>query len=133
VNARARPSGENAGFVSPSPSALDGGLVSLRCCCASTDTRDKPPPRPPEANAIHFESGVQARYGPGNVFKDVSSTSANTRSCPPRCGITISADFAEEICRRKAINCPSGDQAGLNSRTIVAVNRDGGSRPICLM
>ena len=134
VNARVRPSGEIAGVVSMAPAA--SGVVSLRLCNVSTESRNRPLPGVPasdEEKTSHFESGVQAKYGPGSSTYSVASDSPNTRSCPPRCGISIRAHLVGESFRRKAMNIPSGDQAGLKSSAGSVVNRDGGSTPICLI
>ena len=82
---------------------------------------------------MHFESEVHPRcQGPGGSLPEMSML-VTTRSCPPRCGTTISATVVGEVSRMKARNSPLGDQAGPYSLLGVAVKREGGSTPICLI
>src|SRR5215469_3935383 len=114
LNAKARPSGENAG--APSRNTWGEGDVSLRFSVVSTDKRTNALGSFGESRSLttsHLPSGDQARFGDGNSTTFGLKISAILRSGPPRAGMRSTADFSGERSRTNAMNRPSGDQAGL--------------------
>src|SRR4029453_17229126 len=135
TNANVRPSGETAGL--PSPNAVAGGVVSRRFSPVTTDNTKKLRGSPRGARSVvtrYLLSADQDRYGgtKGKMKVELSATvSAIFRSGPPREGIR-STSILSPRSRMKAIERPSGDQAGKPSTAAPEGSRRGGPPPICL-
>lgn len=127
LNARFRPSAENSGHPSPWPR---GGEVSGRLSPLSTERACKahpPPDEPLSLMASHRPLGCQPI--PPDPHADVS---ASFRSAPPIAGVTKTPSLFGARWRTKAMERPSGDQAGSVSVAGSWVNRSTLSEPINL-
>src|SRR5262249_45234444 len=119
------PSGEKAG--QPSPTELAGGEVSFRLSPLSRESKNK------LAGLLEGALSVITRELPsGDQASEPPSISASFRSRPPRAGTSSTAAFPSDSPRRKAMERPSGDQAGLKSAAGWVVRRSSCSLPISL-
>ena len=129
MNAMRRPSGEKTGPKSACQSGL-GGVVSRRVSVPSISTSQSP--NGSEADglppiATHFPSGLHESLVD---LRELSRRNdATRRSAPPRAGITKTSNTRSGMRRTNAIRCPSGDHAGLSSRSGALVSRTGSPVP----
>src|SRR5882672_4702222 len=126
TNANVRPSGETAGF--PSPNAVAGGVVSRRFSPVPTDNTKRLGGSPGEARSVvtrYLLSADHDRYGGQKEKTKIersATVSAIFRSGPPREGIRSTSSLSPRS-RMKAIERPSGDQAGNTSTAASEVSR----------